>query len=63
MSYSATKTCERGASTRVTSAPSHPMCSPPKVSRQPFSQPVARSGECGARRVMSRGSRLPAYAA
>ena len=63
MSYSATKTWERGASTIVASAPSQPICSPPKVSRQPFSQPVPRSGECGARRVISRASRLPAYAA
>ncbi|SKV13678.1 Uncharacterised protein [Mycobacteroides abscessus subsp. abscessus] len=31
------------------SEPSQPMSSPPKVSRQPCSQPVPAIGECGAR--------------
>ncbi|SHW30743.1 Uncharacterised protein [Mycobacteroides abscessus subsp. abscessus] len=33
----------------MASAPSQPMSSPPKVSRQPCSQPVPAIGECGAR--------------
>ena len=39
------------------------MSSPPKVSRQPSSQPLPRMGECGQRSAMSEGSMLVAYAA
>src|SRR5918997_1944576 len=60
-SYRATKTCCPGSSTRVGSGPSQP--SPPKVIRQPGSQPVPRRGECGQRRAIWWGSRLLPYAA
>ncbi len=45
----------------VGSAPSQP--SPPKVIRQPSSQPLPRWGECGQRSAIWRGSRLLPYAA
>jgi len=44
-------------------APSQLMSSPPKVSRQPSSQPLPRIGECGQRSAISEGSILVAYAA
>src|SRR5690348_4926251 len=44
-------------------APSQPMSAPPKVSRQPSSQPVPRCGECGQRSAICAGSMLLPYAA
>src|SRR6266851_3396506 len=44
-------------------APSQPMSAPPKVSRQPSSQPAPRCGECGHRRAICAGSMLLPYAA
>ena len=38
------------------SAPSQPKSSPPKVSRQPISQPVPAIGEYGARSFICAGS-------
>ena len=48
-SYTATKTCSKWSWTIVARAPSQPRSSPPNVSRQPCSQPVPCSGECGQR--------------
>ena len=58
-----TKTWAPGSSTTVARAPSQPMSSPPKVSRQPSSQPLPRGGEMGVRSAIWRGSRLLPYAA
>jgi hypothetical protein len=66
-SYSATKTDGSGRSastsldsTTVAIEPSQPSSSPANASRQPGSQPVARNGECGARRAMVCGCMLEA---
>src|SRR5262249_7628384 len=58
-----TYTRPAGYGTIVASAPSQPKFSPPKVSRQPLSQPVPVAGECGARSFIFAGSRLLAHAA
>ena len=58
MSYSTTKTDESGSSTTVASAPSQLRSSPPKVSRQPGSQPVPATGEDGQRWSIWVGSML-----
>ena len=58
MSYSTTNTDESGSSTTVASAPSQLRSSPPKVSRQPGSQPVPATGEDGQRASMWAGSML-----
>jgi len=63
MSYTPTNTCSPGASAIVASAPSQPRSSPPKVSRQPSSQPVPAMGEWGHLWCICAGSRLLPYAA